>query len=75
MAELADAMDSKSIVRKGVWVQVPLRARIDSVLADFLKPAFSFRVAHENALTGRSPLYIRTRLRQWGPRSADRGVC
>ena len=27
MAELADAMDSKSIVRKGVWVQVPLRAR------------------------------------------------
>ncbi len=26
MAELADAMDSKSIVRKGVWVQVPLRA-------------------------------------------------
>ena len=28
MAELADAMDSKSIVRKGVWVQVPLRARV-----------------------------------------------
>ena len=28
MAELADAMDSKSIVRKGVWVQVPLRARL-----------------------------------------------
>lgn len=27
MAELADAMDSKSIVRKGVWVQVPLRAQ------------------------------------------------
>ena len=28
MAELADAMDSKSIVRKGVWVQVPLRAQV-----------------------------------------------
>ena len=26
MAELADATDSKSVVRKGVWVQVPLRA-------------------------------------------------
>ncbi len=26
MAELADARDSKSLVRKGVWVQVPLRA-------------------------------------------------
>ena len=33
MAELADAMDSKSIVRKGVWVQVPLRARKNSAVA------------------------------------------
>lgn len=26
MAELADATDSKSVIRKGVWVRVPLRA-------------------------------------------------
>ena len=33
MAELADAMDSKSIVRKGVWVQVPLRALTEMFFA------------------------------------------
>ena len=36
VAELADALDSKSSARKGVWVQVPpsvLSSRVDSYLA------------------------------------------
>ena len=33
MAELADATDSKSVVRKGVWVQVPLRALNDAAVS------------------------------------------
>ena len=28
MSELADETDSKSVIRKGVWVQVPLPAVI-----------------------------------------------
>jgi hypothetical protein len=31
MMELADMMDSKSIARKGVWVRVPLPARLGPV--------------------------------------------